>query len=144
MAYDAPDDLSAVVGDAEKLLFDVTERKLKSQFRKLDSLMSDAYQEIQELSMNKSKLVGVSTGFKDLDSVFNGLRGGDLIVLAARPGVGKTSFALNFAINSAKLGVKVAFMSLEMGANQIIQRILSTESGVDLSKIRSGRLNDKD
>ena len=144
MAYEAPDDLSLVVGDAEKLLFEVTERKLKSKFKRLDSLMSDAYQEIQELSMNKSKLVGVPTGFKDLDSVFNGLRGGDLIVLAARPGVGKTSFALNLAVNCAKLGVKVAFMSLEMGANQITQRILSTESSVNLSKIRSGKLNSKD
>ena len=64
------------------------------------------------------------TGFKDVDALFHGWRGGDLIILAARPGVGKTSFALNIATNAAKLGVTVAFLSLEMGASQLVQRIL--------------------
>lgn len=144
MAYDAPDNLSEVVGEAEQTLFSVTEKKLSSDFRKVSDLLTDSFAELQELSQRKGKLAGVPTGFKDLDDLLNGMRGGDLIILAARPGVGKTSFALNLAVNAAKMDTKVAFMSLEMGANQLIQRILCTEAQLNLSKVRSGRIAGQD
>lgn len=144
LAYDAPDDLSQVVGEAEQTLFKVTEKKLSSEFKSASELLTDSFAELQELSQRKGKLAGVPTGFKDVDALFNGLRGGDLIILAARPGVGKTAFALNLAINAAKMGTKVAFMSLEMGANQLIQRVLCTEAQLNLSKVRSGHIAGQD
>lgn len=144
LAYDAPDDLSQVIGEAEQTLFDVTEKKLSSDFLSANYLLTESFAELQELSQRKGKLAGVPTGFKDLDNLFNGLRGGDLIIIAARPGVGKTAFALNLAVNAAKLDTKVAFMSLEMGANQLIQRILCTEAQLNLSKVRSGHIAGQD
>lgn len=144
MAYDAPDNLSQVIGEAESTLFNVTEKKLSSDFVSANDLLTDSFAELQELSQRKGKLAGVPTGFKDLDNLFNGLRGGDLIIIAARPGVGKTSFALNLAVNAAKQDTRVAFMSLEMGANQLIQRVLCTEAQLNLSKVRSGRIAGQD
>ena len=145
LAYDAPDDLSAVVEDAEKTLFNVTEQRISSSFVKMDALVTNAFEEITRMSENASDMQGVPTGFIDVDKLFHGLRGGDLVILAARPGVGKTSFALNLATNAAKLGTSVAFFSLEMSAIQLVQRILSSESRVPLSKLRgSEKLSDAD
>lgn len=144
LAYDAPDNLSEVIGEAESTLFGVTEKKLSSDFRSANDLLTDSFAELQELSQKKGKLAGIPTGFKDLDLLFNGLRGGDLIIIAARPGVGKTSFALNLAVNAAKMDTHVAFMSLEMGANQLIQRVLCTEAQLNLGKVRSGRIAGQD
>lgn len=144
MAYDAPDNLSQVIGEAEKELFNVTERKLSSDFKSASELLTDSFAELQDLSQKQGKLAGIATGFKDVDNLFNGLRGGDLIILAARPGVGKTSFALNLAVNAAKNDTTVAFLSLEMGAQQLIQRILCTEAQLNLSKIRSGHIGAQD
>ena len=117
---------------------------MSSDFKSANELLTNSFAELQELSQKKGKLAGVPTGFKDLDNLFNGLRGGDLIIVAARPGVGKTSFALNLAVNAAKLNTKVAFMSLEMGANQLIQRILCTEAQLNLSNVRSGKIAGQD
>lgn len=87
---------------------------------------------------------GVPTGFTDVDKLFCGLRGGDLIILAARPAVGKTSFAMNLATNAAKLGSTVALFSLEMSSVQITQRVLAAEAGMSLSRLRGGQLQDSD
>ena len=144
LAYDAPDDLDQVVEEAEKTLFNVTEKRVSSSFRKMDELVSDAYEEISRLANQKDKMAGVPTGFKDVDELFQGFRGGDLVILAARPGVGKTSFALNLATNAAKAGAAVAFFSLEMGAEQLVQRILCSEARVNLSKLRSGFIAEGD
>ncbi|MBQ9001974.1 MAG: replicative DNA helicase [Eggerthellaceae bacterium] len=144
LAYNAPDDLDEVVEDAEKMLFDVTEKRVSSSFVKMDKLISDAFEEISALAEQGNHMAGVPTGFKDVDELFHGLRGGDLVVLAARPGVGKTSFALNLAVNAAKLGTSVTFFSLEMSAGQLVQRILCADARVSLSRIRSGYISDGD
>ena len=144
LAYDAPDDLNEVVEEAEKTLFNVTEKRVSSSFRKMDVLLTDAFEEITKLAEQKSHMAGVPTGFKDADNLFHGLRGGDLVILAARPGVGKTSFALNLAVNAAKAGTAVAFFSLEMSAGQLVQRILCAEARVSLSKIRGGFIQEGD
>ena len=144
LAYNAPDSISEVVGQAEKSLFNVTEKRVSSSFISMDKLCEDAFNEISEIANRKEEIIGVPTGFIDLDKLFCGFRGGDLIVVAARPGVGKTSFALNMAVNSAKKGTTVAFFSLEMSATQIVQRIMCSESGVALSKLRSAKLNQSD
>ncbi|HAM15583.1 MAG TPA: replicative DNA helicase [Eggerthellaceae bacterium] len=138
LAYNAPDDLDEVVEDAERTLFEVTEKRVSSSFTKMDVLLTDAFEEITKLAEQGSHMAGVPTGFKDVDDLFHGLRGGDLVILAARPGVGKTSFALNMAVNAAQRGTSVAFFSLEMSAGQLVQRILCAEARVNLSKIRGG------
>lgn len=144
LAYNAPDDLDEVVEDAEKSLFAVTEKRVSSSFVKMDALLTDAFEEITKLAEQGSHMAGVPTGFKDVDDLFHGLRGGDLVILAARPGVGKTSFALNLAVNAAKEGTSVAFFSLEMSAGQLVQRILCAEAHVSLSKIRGGYISEGD
>ena len=144
LAYDAPDDLNQVVEEAEKTLFNVTEKRVSSTFAKMDTLLVDAFEELTRLSEQRDHMAGVPSGFKDADALFHGFRGGDLVILAARPGVGKTSFALNLAVNAAKSGAAVAFFSLEMSAEQLVQRILCAEARVSLSKIRSGFISEGD
>ena len=144
LAYDAPDSITEVVGQAESVLFNVTEKRVSNSFLKIDELCNQAYDDLQLLQNRKDEILGVPTGFKDLDKLFCGLRAGDLVVLAARPGVGKTSFALNMAVETAKKGTSVAFFSLEMSSSQLISRILCSEAGVELSKIRSGHLSEAD
>lgn len=144
LAYDAPDDLAAVVEESEKILFNVTEQRVSSDFAKMDTLLTEAFEEIAKLAEQKNSLAGVPTGFKDVDALFHGLRGGDLIILAARPGVGKSAFALNVAVNAAKAGTTVAFLSLEMSASQLAQRILCSEAHVNLSRLRSGNITEAD
>ena len=144
LAYNAPDDLDEVVEDAERTLFEVTEKRVSSTFAKMDTLLNDAFEEITKLAERGSHMAGVPTGFNDVDSLFHGLRGGDLVILAARPGVGKTSFALNLAVNAAKAGTSVAFFSLEMSAGQLVQRILCAEARIGLHKIRGGFINEGD
>ena len=144
IAYNAPDDLNEVVESAERSLFNVTEQRVSSSFTKIDSLLDDVYGELSKIASQGSEIVGVPTGFTDVDALFHGLRGGDLIILAARPGVGKTSFALNLAVNAAKEGTSVAFFSLEMSASQLVQRLISSEARVDLGKLRSGKISEGD
>ena len=144
LAYDAPEDLNEVVDQAEQTLFKVTEKRVSSSFQKMDKLVSDSFEELVKLANRGSNIVGVPSGFKDVDDLFHGFRGGDLVILAARPGVGKTAFALNLAVNAAKAGTAVAFFSLEMGSNQLVQRILCSEARVSLSKVRSGKIGESD
>ena len=143
-AYDAPDDTNAVIEEAEKMLFNVTQKRVSSSFQNITDLLTQAFDDIDELVNNKSHMAGVPTGFTDVDKLFWGLRGGDLLILAARPGVGKTSFALNLATNAAKSGAAVAMFSLEMGANQLVQRILCAEARVNLGQLRAGNLKEGD
>ena len=128
----------------EKTLFNVTEKRVSSSFQKMNTLVMDAYEEIQKVAAQENKIVGVASGFRDVDDLFHGFRGGDLVILAARPGVGKTSFALNLATNAAKLGATVAFLSLEMSASQLVQRILCAEARVSLANVRAGKVHDAD
>lgn len=144
LAYDAPDDLAVVVEESEKLLFSVTEQRISSDFAKMDTLLTEAFEEIAKLAEQKNSLAGVPTGFKDVDALFHGLRGGDLIILAARPGVGKSAFALNVAVNAAKANTTVAFFSLEMSASQLAQRILCSEAHVNLGRLRAGNITEAD
>lgn len=144
LAYDAPDDTNQVIEEAEKMLFNVTQKRVSSTFQSITDLLTQAFDEIDELVNNKSHMAGVPTGFADVDKLFWGLRGGDLLILAARPGVGKTSFALNLATNAAKSGASVAFFSLEMGANQLVQRVLCAEARVNLGQLRAGNLQEGD
>lgn len=144
LAYDAPEDTNDVVGEAEQALFKVTEKRVASDFRPMSQLVGGAFEELQAISERGDNIVGVPSGFTDVDNLFQGFRPGDLVILAARPGIGKTAFALNIAVNAARLGTSVAFFSLEMPAEQLTQRILSSEARVSLSNVRGGKLSEGD
>lgn len=144
LGYDAPDDLDEVVETSEKLLFDVTNKRVATNFKSMESLVVETFNELQELANTKSRYNGVRTGFKDLDDLFGGLRGGDLVILAARPSVGKTALALNIASRAAQLGTSAAFFSLEMSATQLVQRVLSTETRINSKKMQTGQMSAQD
>ncbi len=102
IGYENPDDIDAVIEQAEKRIFDVTNKRVSSNFRNIDELMKTGFEQIEKLYDRKEHITGVPTGFPDLDKILAGLHAGDLIILAARPSVGKTAFALNIAVNAAR------------------------------------------
>jgi replicative DNA helicase len=144
MGYDAPDDLDQVVGDAEKLIFDVTNKRVSSNFADITDLLKVSFKNLEELAERKEHITGVHTGFTDLDKLLAGLHPGDLCILAARPSVGKTALALNMGINAARHGASVAIFSLEMGADQLVQRVLCAEALINLQDVRTGHVKDAD
>ncbi len=144
MGYDAPDDLDQVVGDAEKLIFDVTNKRVSSNFAVINDLLKVSFKNLEELAERKEHVTGVHTGFKDLDKLLAGLHPGDLCILAARPSVGKTALALNMGVNAARHGASVAIFSLEMGADQLVQRVLCSEARINLQDVRTGYVKDSD
>lgn len=144
MGYQAPDDLDEVVEKAERLIFDVTTKRIESNFRAIDQLLESSFNQLEELFERQEHITGVPTGFKDLDELLAGLHRSDLIILAARPAVGKTALALNMAVNAARAGAAVAVFSLEMSAEQLIQRILCSEARINSQDVRTGRIKDPD
>ena len=142
LAYSAPEDTKEVVDGAERLLLDVTNRDLRSNYATLEDLMGEFYTELEEQANSDSDTLGVKTGFPGIDRMLLGLRAGQMIVVGARPGVGKTSFALNLAVNAAASGASVAFFSLEMSKTEIAQRLLSAQARINLRDIRSANIQD--
>jgi replicative DNA helicase len=144
LGYSGPDDLDEVIEQAEKLVFDVTNKRISENFRDFKSLLMEGFEQIEELYESKGGLTGVPTGFHDLDELLGGMHRSDLLIVAARPSVGKTAFALNMAVNAARAGTPVAVFSLEMSGEQLVQRVLCAEGQVDSSKLRGGHLGDSD
>ncbi len=144
LGYEAPDDVDEVIEVAEKRLFDVTSERIEGKFRPLETLLADGWKKLEELAGRQEHLTGVTTGYPSLDRILAGLHRSDLVVLAARPSVGKTALALNIAVNAAKAGVTVGIFSLEMASEQLIMRMLATESQVDGQNLRTGRFSDSD
>lgn len=142
LAYDSPTEPSELISQAEAALFEVTEQTVSTTFKDIKELIVEANDEIAKLANRSDALMGVPTGFHDVDALFNGLRGGDLLILAARPAVGKTSFAMNLAVNAAKANSTVALFSLEMSSIQIVQRLICAEANINLSLLRSGKITD--
>lgn len=140
LAVNAPEDTKEVVDSAEKMLLAVTNRDIRTNYVKIEDLMVGLYDELGRMSQNQQGIQGVETGFPAMDKMFLGLRAGQMIVIGARPGVGKTSFALNLAVQAAQGGAAVAFFSLEMSSEEIAQRLLSTYSQVPLQNIRSANI----
>ena len=144
LAYDAPDDTNEVIEDAEKMLFEVTQKRVSSSFQNITDLLTQAFDEIDELVNNKNQMAGTPPALPTSTSYSGACAAATCFILAARPGVGKTSFALNVATNAAKAGAAVALFSLEMGANQLVQRILCAEARVNLGQLRAGNLQEGD
>ncbi len=142
--YDAPDELDEVIEHAEMLILNVTKQRVESNFRPIDDLLAAGFKQLEELFERQEHVTGVPTGFRDLDRVLAGLHRGDLIIIAARPSVGKTAFALNLAVNAGKKGVSVAVFSLEMSSDQLVQRVLCSEARIDSHRMRTGTLREDD
>lgn len=134
-----------LVGEAEKELFNVSNKIVKTDYQPMEELLADAFDRIEELHKNKGALRGLKTGFRDLDNKTAGFQKGDLVIIGARPAMGKTTFAQNLAYNIASINKKgVLFFSMEMAANEIIDRMISDVSGVDNWKMRTGNLSDEE
>jgi replicative DNA helicase len=145
MGFDAADDVENLLDKAEQRLFGVSQKFLKQTFISIKDVLSDAFERIDELHREKGKLRGISTGFRELDNLLAGLQKSDLIVLAARPSVGKTSLALDIARHVAtKLKIPIGIFSLEMSKEQLVDRLICSEAGVDLWKMRTGKLSDRE
>ena len=145
VAFDTSLDISDVLNRAQHELFNVSVEGVEKGFVHIKELLEEAYEEAAKISEDGVELLGISTGFKDLDALLGGFHKSDLIILAARPAVGKTSLALDFvrhaAVNEKK---KVAVFSLEMSKQQLMSRLLATQSGVGLWNMRTGKLTDEE
>lgn len=139
------EEVDKLLDDAQKQIFGIASENATSDLIGIEGLVVDAYEEIEKRFHNKDELVGVTTGFYDLDGITSGLQKSDLIILAARPSMGKTAFALNLAQNVAMKGKKaVAIFSLEMPKSQLVKRMLCAEAEVDSRRVTSGNLQPND
>ncbi len=137
--------LDDALDKAEQTLFKVSRKHLKNTFTLVKDVLSETFERIDNLHENRGQLRGVPTGFADLDNMLAGLQGSDLIVIAARPSMGKTSLALNIALNAARDGhFSIGLFSLEMSKEQLIDRLLSAQSEIDAWRLRTGNLAAED
>jgi replicative DNA helicase len=145
MSFDASDEAVYVLDKAEKSIFDILQKRSTQGFTHIKDVLLDTFNRLEELYNSKSYITGVPTGFRDLDMKTAGLQNSDLILIAARPGMGKTAMALNIAQYAAvQKHVPVAIFNLEMSKDQLVNRMLSCEVMVDSQKMRTGKLEDED
>lgn len=145
LGFEEESDIEDTLDEAERSLFNVSQKFLKNTFVGIRSVLAGAFDRIDELHKNRGQLRGIPTGLKDLDELLAGLQKSDLLILAARPSVGKTSLALDVARNMAVKSKKsVGLFSLEMSKEQLVDRMICAEANVDLYKLRTGRLSERD
>ncbi|AJQ30050.1 replicative DNA helicase [Pelosinus fermentans] len=145
MGYEGSEEVTTILDSAEKMILSVSSRKMGGEFTPIKSIIFDAFNKIEQLYASKGSITGLSTGFKDLDKLTSGLQPSDLILIAARPSMGKTAFVLNIAQHIGIAEKKaVAFFSLEMSKEQLVQRMLCAESAIDSQRLRIGELEAKD
>ena len=144
-SYGNQDDVEKVVDNAEKRVFEISEKRNSSDFEPISAVLERGFLEIERLFNNKGEITGVGSGFKDLDAKTSGFQKGDMVLIAARPSMGKTTFALNIAEHAAlREGKKVVIFSLEMSKEQLAYKLLCSQANVDMLKLRTGNLEDKD
>jgi replicative DNA helicase len=144
-AQDEKSDIKEVVNHAELTLFAVTERNLGRDLLPMRNAISNYYRAVEAQYEHRGEPLGLPTGFNDLNALLGGLQRSDLIIVAARPGVGKTSFLLSLALNAARLAnARVAIFSMEMSNEQLVQRLVSAETGINSQKLRGGNLDDSE
>jgi replicative DNA helicase len=134
-------DVDRVVSEAERQLFRVTETTTRRDLLPMSEALSEYYDLIESLMRDPSRSIGLPTGFRDLDTLLGGLQRSDLLIFAGRPGMGKTSFLLSIAMNAAQIGARIAIFTMEMGAEQIVQRFMAMETGINTQKLRLGQLS---
>nr|WP_300001981.1 replicative DNA helicase [Tissierella sp.] len=144
-AYEDSEEVNVIIEVAEKNIFDITQGSQREGFSPINEVLLDSFAKIEEMAANKGGLTGLTTGFIDIDLKLSGLQKSDLVLLAARPSMGKTALGINIVTNSAlKAGAKVAVFSLEMSKEQLVQRMIAATAHVDLQKIISGRLDEEE
>lgn len=145
MGYNEDSDVQELLAKAESELFSVSDQSLKQDLTSISDILADSFDRMEELHRNKGAIRGIRTGYRDLDNMTAGLQRSDLIILAARPAMGKTTFVTNLAYNIATIEKKpVLFFSLEMSKEQLLDRMLADAAGVDSWNIRTGNLSDED
>ncbi len=145
LGQDETQPLQALIEQAEQNLFQVSGQRVKQAMVSIESILSESFDRLDDLHKDKGKIRGVTTGFATMDNILAGFQRSDLLILAARPSMGKTALALNFVHNVATMGKQPVLMfSLEMSKEQLVDRILAAEAGVDAWKIRTGNLSDSD
>ncbi len=143
LGFEESEEVEDILDRAEQQLFGVSQKYTKTAFTPIKDALDAAFERIDELSKERGKLRGIPTGFHDLDNLLGGLQRSDLVILAARPSVGKTSFAMDIARQTAvRYKVPVGIFSLEMSKEQLVDRMISSEAGVDLWRMRTGKLTD--
>lgn len=142
LAYQEDKDIDHTVDQAEQALFSVSQRRITRDLAPAQEIIRRYYERIEYLYDHQEEALGVPTGFVDLDRLLGGLQRSDLILIAARPSVGKTSLAISIARHAAILGQHVAIFSLEMSSEQVIQRMVSAETGIDAQRLRLGDLQE--
>ncbi|MDY6268780.1 MAG: replicative DNA helicase [Selenomonadaceae bacterium] len=143
-AYEATDDVTDIMDDAEKKILAVAGSQATGGFEPIKDIVINAIDHVETIYENKGGLTGIDTGFTDLNNMTSGLQKSDLVLVAARPSMGKTAFTLNIATFAAMHGHTVAFFSLEMSKEQLVQRMLCSEGGIDSQRLRTGTLGDED
>lgn len=145
LGYDQTEEVEDILDTAEKKIFDVIQNRNQKGYFAIKDVLVDSFTELEKLYNQKQRITGIPTGFADLDYITAGLHKSDLIIVAARPAMGKTAFALNLATNAAvRANVPVAVFSLEMSKEQLTNRILCSEAMVDSNKVRTGKIEDDD
>jgi replicative DNA helicase len=139
LAYQEADDVEEVVDHAEQILFGVSERRISRELVPIKVVLSEYYDRIEYLTRHQGEMIGIPTGFSGIDRLLGGLQRSDMVILAARPSVGKTSLALSIAHSASKKhGQRIAFFSLEMSNEQVVQRLISAETAIDSQRLRRG------
>ena len=145
LGYNPSEDVDDIMAGAEKKIFDIIQKKNQKSYTPIKDVLIDSFTKLEELYNQKSRITGVPTGFADLDDKTAGLHGSDLILIAARPAMGKTAFALNIAAHAAiREKVPVAIFNLEMSKDQLVNRMLCMEAMVDSNKVMTGKLDEDD
>jgi len=144
VAHSDETDIDNVIGKAEQAVFDVTERRLARDLIPIKDAVSEYFDHVSFMSRHQEEVMGVPTGFIDLDRMLGGLQRSDLLIIAARPGMGKTSWLNSIVMNAARMNQRVAMFSLEMSNEQLIQRFVSAETNIPSHKLREGKLDEKD
>ena len=145
LGYNPTEEVDSIMAGAEKKIFDIMQKKNQKSYTPIKDVLIESFTKLEELYNQKSKITGVPTGFADLDDKTAGLHGSDLILIAARPAMGKTAFALNIAAHAAiRENVPVAVFNLEMSKDQLVNRMLCMEAMVDSNKVMTGKLDEDD
>jgi replicative DNA helicase len=143
LAYGEAEDVDVIVDRAEQILFDVSQRRVQRGLVSIKHILTDYYDRIEYLHQHQGEMVGLPTGFIDLDRLLGGLQRSDLIIVAGRPGMGKSSLGMSVAHNAAlKHNAVIAFFSLEMAAEQLVQRLIAGETGITSQRLRIGDIHD--
>lgn len=144
-AFDEETETNDIIDNAEKKIFTVTKARKAGEFKNIIDVMKSTEERLESLAKNDKDITGIATGFYDFDKLTSGLHENELIIVAARPAMGKTAFAVNLAVNAAINSKKnIALFNLEMSAEQLAMRMISAQGGIDQNKLKTGRLEHND